>query len=90
MHLINHFKVFQLFIKEKINLKNAKFVDKKVNFHPFQYGLVYRKIANKIYIATKSGGISFEYLSRFKHKIKLGDRLYTDLKSLYKGRILGR
>ena len=61
-----------------------------MNFHPFQYGLVYRKSGNKIYVATKSGGISFEYLNGYKHKIKLGDRLYTDLKSLYKGRFLGR
>tara|TARA_B100000575_G_scaffold185906_1_gene149692 strand:+ start:31 stop:1032 length:1002 start_codon:yes stop_codon:yes gene_type:complete len=75
---------------KKINLKKAKFVDKKVNFHPFQYGLVYRKLANKIYVATKSGGISFEYSIGFKHKIKLGDRLYTDLKSLYYGRALGK
>ncbi len=85
------FKGISTFHKgKKIKLINAKFVDKKVDFHPFQYGLVYRKSRNNIYIATKSGGISFEYLSRYKSKIKLGDRLYTDLKSLYKGRFLGR
>lgn len=72
--------------KNKVFLTKAKLVDKNKKFHPFQSGLIYRKNKNKICVATYSGGVSFNYLTRSKINIRTGDRLHTDIKSLFLSR----
>lgn len=63
--------------KSKILLKSAKLEDKKINFHPFQYGMIYRKNKKRVFIATCDGGISFK-LNNFRlDKIKLGFKFYN-------------
>ena len=74
--------------KKKIVLNGARIVNKDVKFHPYQAGLVYRKIKNKICVATSKGGVSFYTNHNKSVKIKLGDRLYTDFKSLFISRNL--
>lgn len=60
------------YFKAKILLSDAKLSDHEINFHPFQYGMVYRKIKNRIYVATSNGGISFRVKKNSFSKIKLG------------------
>ncbi len=66
---------------KKIHLTNAKISDKK-KFHPFQIGLIYRKVKSRIFVVTSNGGVSFNFQNPKKIKFKLGDRLYTDPKSI--------
>jgi len=66
---------------KKIYLINAKISDKK-KFHPFQIGLIYRKVKSRIFVATSNGGVSFNFANPKKIKFKLGDRLHTDPKSI--------
>jgi len=69
--------------KKKIYLTNAKLVDQKKKFHPYQIGLIYRKVKSRIFVATKKGGVSFIYSNKKNIKLKLlGSRLYTDPKSI--------
>ena len=65
----------------KIHLTNGKISDKK-KFHPFQIGLIYRRIKSRIFVVTSDGGVSFNFTNQKKIKFKLGDRLYTDPKSI--------
>ena len=65
------------FFKGKIvRFSNAKLAMKKL-FILFQYGLIYRVLNDKVYVATKNNGIVIE-LKAFKvKKGVLGKRLYT-------------
>ena len=69
----------------KIHLKKAIISDKK-KFHPFQIGIIYRRINSRIFIATSDGGVSFNFSNPNKIKYKLGDRVYTNPKSILASR----
>ena len=63
--------------KKMIRLKSAKKANSKIKFHPYQNGLIYKKIKNKIFIASKNGGIISD-ISHLKNiKNFLGKRLFT-------------
>lgn len=63
--------------RSKILLRDAMISDKNIVFHPFQYGMIYRKIKNRIYVATSTGGISFKLdINDFKN-IKYGYKFYN-------------
>jgi hypothetical protein len=68
-------------LKQKCQLNNTKISDKK-KFHPFQIGLIYRRLKSRIFIATSNGGVSFSFSNPKKFKLKLGDWLYTDPKNI--------
>ncbi len=59
----------------RVRFKNVQTDDENVYFHPFQFGLVYRKNNNAIWIACKEGGIKVNrIITEDGKKIKLGDR----------------
>ena len=66
------------FINNKIiRFKLAKLANSKLKFHPFQFGLIYRKTYKEIYVATKMGGVILD-ISKLKNtKNLLGKRLIT-------------
>jgi methionyl-tRNA formyltransferase len=70
---------------QKINLTKAKIADKK-KFHPFQIGIIYRRIKSRIFIVTSDGGVSFNFPNPKKIKYKLGDRVYIDPKTILASR----
>ena len=63
--------------RSKILLTSAKLVDRNINFHPFQYGMIYRKNNNRVFIATGEGGISFRLNNYDLDKVKLGFKFYN-------------
>ena len=68
--------------KKKVFLKKVSYHQHKINFHPFQYGIIFNKYKSKIFVACKLGYIKAEIFSNKKiinpNKIILGRRLYTD------------
>lgn len=80
--------------KKKYFLNNAKFFKNKINFHPFQSGIIFRKEKNSIYIAALGGTIQIKKVSDTISKedriveLKLGSRFFTPLKELEKAKQL--
>ena len=70
--------------KKVIRFKKAKPAKSKINFHPFQYGLIYKKIKNEIYVASKKGGVIIDISNIKNKKGFLGKRLLTTNKTLDK------
>ena len=66
-----------IYRNSKICLYDAKLVDFDIKFHPFQYGMIYRKIRERICVATSSGGISFKVTKTKLKKIKVGHKFYN-------------
>ena len=68
--------------KKRIHLKKVSYHKHKINFHPFQYGIIFNKDKTKIYVACKNGYIKANIYQKKKlinlNKIILGRRLYTD------------
>ena len=68
--------------KKRVFLKKVSYHQHKINFHPFQYGIIFNKSNSKIFVACKSGYIKAEIFSNKNiikpNKIILGRRLYTD------------
>ncbi len=59
----------------RMRFKNVQTDDEDVYFHPYQFGLVYRKDNNSIWIACKDGGIKVNNITNEDGiNIKLGDR----------------
>ena len=74
----NPFKgVTAIYKKTKILLHSARLADREIIFHPFQYGMIYRKFNKKLYVATCKGGISFKLHNVDFKKIKLGYKFYN-------------
>ena len=81
--------------KNRVFFTDVEIVDKNINFHPFQSGLVYRIQKDFLYIATISGGLraKIQSIKSSNDKevkdfnIKLGDRFVTPLEHLYKAKI---
>lgn len=65
-----------------IRIKNAYSENNDGNFHPFQYGLIYRKYDNRLYVAGKNGTLVITELYSDDNKILLGDRLFTSCEVL--------
>lgn len=66
------------FFKGKIvRIFNAKISSEKIKFHPFQYGLIYRVLNDKVYVASKNNGIIIDIKFFKSKKGVLGKRLYT-------------
>ena len=64
--------------KSRVRLKNVETDDKEVYFHPYQYGLLYRKNENSIWIACKDGGVKVNrVITEDNIVLKLGDRFTT-------------
>ena len=56
-------------------------------FHPFQYGLIYRKTEKFALVACKEGSLIVSKIFNTKEKnifnnLKVGDRFFTPLKKL--------
>ncbi len=78
------FQGVSTFLKnKKIILNKARLIDNNKKFHPFQSGLIYRKNKNNICVATKKGGVKFNLKIKKKIKLRVGDRLQTDMKNIY-------
>ena len=59
----------------RVRLKNVQTDDEDIYFHPYQFGLVYRKNENSIWIACKDGGIKVnDVIKEECFSILLGDR----------------
>tara|TARA_B100000029_G_C17570934_1_gene956549 strand:+ start:601 stop:1539 length:939 start_codon:yes stop_codon:yes gene_type:complete len=59
----------------RVRFKNVQTDDEDIYFHPYQFGLVYRKKENSIWIACKDGGIKVNDVTKEEGiTIKLGDR----------------
>ena len=65
-----------------IKLKSAKISKSNLNFHPFQYGLIYKIIDKKIFVASKNGGIILHIKDFSNDKKLIGKRLKTNLNLL--------
>lgn len=75
---------------QKIYIKDSKFF-RKYNFHPFQYGLIFKIDKLGLWVCVKNGcllikKILFEKKIKTKNFLKLGDRLYTPQKILEKAK----
>ena len=58
-------------------IKTLDNIEVDIKFHPFQYGMIYRKIRERICVATSSGGISFKVTKTKLKKIKVGHKFYN-------------
>ncbi len=72
---------------ERVFLKNSSIIDKDLNFHPFQSGLIYRISNDSICIASKGCGLMIKYLGNnlgiidYNQQL-IGKRLYTPIKEM--------
>ena len=65
-----------------VHLKDARLIESKYHFHPFQFGLIFRKHNDWIMVAAKSGSILIKSIidgagSSVSESLTVGDRLYT-------------
>jgi len=64
--------------EDEIRLKEVELDDIDTYFHPFQYGLVYRKIGNNFWVAAAGSGLKvIRYTSDCNMRIRVGKRLFT-------------
>ncbi len=70
--------------KKIIRFKKAKLANSYFNFHPFQYGIIYKNAYNGIFVASKKGGIILDKKDFFSHKKIIGKRLKTNFNLLDK------
>ena len=71
-------------------IRDVKKSDDNISFHPFQFGLIYRKLNNTIFVSAKGGGLSISCITDLNgldiyRKIKTGDRIFTPRKILERG-----
>lgn len=67
-----------LFDDKEVRFKGVSIDDKDIKFHPFQYGLIYRKDNSHFWVACNGGGLKVPYLKLSKIKnIRLGKRFIT-------------
>ena len=76
-----------LYNDKLVRIKSVNFTKSEKRFHPYEYGLVYRRSDNWIVVACKSGSLIIEEVinTRGKNiidKIKTGDRFITPNKNL--------
>ena len=68
--------------KEKLFFSKVFPVDQKSYFHPYQYGLIYNKLGQKIYVCCRGGGLCIEHVFDQNRvdmipQMKLGDRFFS-------------
>ncbi len=68
--------------KQEVYLKKCSYDLYENSFHPFQKGIIYRKTASNLYVASEEGALLIgEIRNRdgkdYFNKINLGDRFYT-------------
>ena len=68
--------------KNVVRFTEANFLNSKIKFHPFQYGLIFRKTAKKIYVAAKQGIVVININKNDCNGKYLGKRLFSSLKNL--------
>lgn len=80
--------------KKKYLLQNAKFKKNKINFHPFQSGIIFRKNKKSLSVAGIMGEIEIKQLCDSNGKkvklesVKLGSRFYTPSNEIDKSNML--
>tara|TARA_E500000331_G_scaffold358610_1_gene427477 strand:- start:11087 stop:12067 length:981 start_codon:yes stop_codon:yes gene_type:complete len=67
-----------------VHISRSKIELQKKIFHPYQTGLIYKIIDNKLYVAHPGGTMIIEEykLESDDSKIRLGDRLYTPINKI--------
>ena len=68
--------------KNVVRFTEANFLNTKIKFHPFQYGLIFRKTAKKIYVAANQGIVVINIMNNDYKGKYLGKRLFSSLKNL--------
>ena len=68
--------------KKIIRLQSARKPHKNEKFHPYQVGIVFRIIKNRIFIACEDGAVTCNYYLHNNEKIKIGSRINTPVKKL--------
>lgn len=68
--------------KNVVRFTEANFINSKIKFHPFQYGLIFRKTEKKIYVAANKGIVEININNNDYQGKYLGKRLFSSLKNL--------
>ncbi len=83
------------FIKnKKYLLSHAKLLKHKINFHPYQSGIIFKKEKNSFLIAATEGVVQIKKIAKITgekypiKKLKLGARFFTPIKELEKSKKL--
>tara|TARA_X000001036_G_C20655272_1_gene796668 strand:- start:137 stop:1141 length:1005 start_codon:yes stop_codon:yes gene_type:complete len=68
-------------------IRNVCKVDERIKFHPFQYGIIYKKYNKGVYIAVKGGSLLINSISNdngdnLYNDVRLGDRIFTPREKL--------
>lgn len=72
---------------ERVWFKNVEVDEENIQFHPFQYGIIYRIEKTKTWIAAKNGGLLVNHIIiPNKLKLKKGKRFITDYETLLKAK----
>ena len=73
---------------KRVRLKKVQIDDDEIQFHPFQYGLIYRLKGNSVWIAAKNSGLRVsQFLCPSGLRIRLGKRLITSGETLLKAKL---
>ena len=77
---------------QKVYLKKCQMLPEEDNYHPFSSGLVIRRDANSIFIATVGQLLKLEQVltkngKNIIEKVQVGDKFYTPYKELDKSRL---
>ncbi|MBD1139703.1 hypothetical protein IDH15_00305 [Pelagibacterales bacterium SAG-MED38] len=81
------------FINDKrVRIKSVTWTRSTFNFHPYQYGIIYKKTKDWIVVAINSGSIIIEEVLNDKQenilsKLKVGDRFTTPIEKLESSKI---
>ena len=66
------------FLGNHVRLMKTSVDDLKTIFHPYQSGIIYRKLSGSIWIATCKGGLKVDKVTGVEYnKLKLGKRFQT-------------
>ena len=79
MLLMTLLKELQLFfLGNHVRLMITSVDDLNTIFHPYQSGIIYRKLSGSIWIATCKGGLKVDKVTGVEYnKLKLGKRFQT-------------
>ena len=81
----NPYSGAKTFLDNKIiKIQKAKVANSTFKFHPFQYGLIYKIVSSKIYVACKNGGIILNKKDFLPLKKIIGKKLKTNSNILNK------
>ena len=71
---------------KKYKLTDASLIKSKIEFHPFQYGIIVRTNEDYVFVAVKNKLLKVKLQSKvlFSNKNLLGKRIFTPIKFLEK------